>query len=738
MPKPAPAPIQTRSHPLEQPVSFSLNNLSPGVDNYRFDVSVSPDFIRATTILVRTLLTQQLQIKDLPGQESSASPAQLLEAFSSNYQHMILAALTMAKEQNNEAQIDFLAQLAACKTVRQEIQNVFTDLVNTVNNRIWEYESSRSRDPRDVVELKEQLAVFRQQKKTVLGQIARKLFQAMFTAQQTKLSKLRASLFGPGTFRAADLLLNPILLTEPDQFTDDFMLEEYILLGHRLDDIDHYAALLGLVKDIFTQVAADFPARNNNGNGRTEVTERSEQWLEHPENVDILFNPFLPHQDRAERERREERLSLCLDRFQRAKLLDRVVAGAAIRPVYRQFCPPLVPHQVVQFLLEPSSRRNIDRQLARHRKFAGRTVSLTPLLDLAASISRTDKRLQQQQVLDYLRNFCRYHRDRSTGTTLRELMERINLVVDEKVLTLSRANNTLYEFLLPHETTLDLEPTEVACHVILKADVRGAVSITQHLLDNGLNPASYFSLNFFDPITKVVAAYGAQKLFLEGDAIILALAGHQGALADWFGVARACGLAASIVKIIDRYNAHSQKHRLPNLEIGCGISFRNAPPAYLFDEERPIMISPAINRADRLSSNARDLKKLLHGRDRNFNLYVFQAAMEGDERAAVGKDTLWRYNVNGIELDEEGFQQLAREINLQRVECRLADLGGDRHTLYTGTFPTITGKYQRLVIREAEILEVRPGSLEVVRSTGRKYYEVCTLPKLYGLIKKIA
>jgi TPP-dependent trihydroxycyclohexane-1,2-dione (THcHDO) dehydratase len=46
---------------------------------------------------------------------------------------------------------------------------------------------------------------------------------------------------------------------------------------------------------------------------------------------------------------------------------------------------------------------------------------------------------------------------------------------------------------------------------------------TRTLLEKGLNPASYFSLNFYDPINKLLPKYEAKKVFIEGDALILAL-----------------------------------------------------------------------------------------------------------------------------------------------------------------------------------------------------------------------
>ena len=65
------------------------------------------------------------------------------------------------------------------------------------------------------------------------------------------------------------------------------------------------------------------------------------------------------------------------------------------------------------------------------------------------------------------------------------------------------------------------------------------------------------------------------------------------------------------------------------------------------------------------------------------------------------------------------------------MTCRLPELQDDAFMVYTGTFPTMTGKYQILVVREAPIPVVSPGSLRPLRITPHKYYEVCTNRRLY-------
>jgi len=100
-------------------------------------------------------------------------------------------------------------------------------------------------------------------------------------------------------------------------------------------------------------------------------------------------------------------------------------------------------------------------------------------------------------------------------------MERINLVTTEKARELSRLNNRLYECVLPEEARP--EQDHVISHVIIKSDVRGSTRMTQDLLSRGLNPASHFSLNLHEPVKKLLDRYSAKKVFIEGDAIILAI-----------------------------------------------------------------------------------------------------------------------------------------------------------------------------------------------------------------------
>jgi hypothetical protein len=94
-----------------------------------------------------------------------------------------------------------------------------------------------------------------------------------------------------------------------------------------------------------------------------------------------------------------------------------------------------------------------------------------------------------------------------------------------------------------------------------------------------------------------------------------------------------------------------------------------------------------------------------------------------------------RYNVNGIELNEPGFKKLATEIDLKSMNCRIPELNNEDIRIHTGTFPLVTGTYQRLIIREDWIREVNASDFQVKSKTDSKYYEICTNPILTKYVK---
>jgi hypothetical protein len=260
-------------------------------------------------------------------------------------------------------------------------------------------------------------------------------------------------------------------------------------------------------------------------------------------------------------------------------------------------------------------------------------------------------------------------------------------------------------------------------HTVITADVRGSTGIVSEMKAKGLNPATNFSLNFFDPITSILTRFGAFKVFIEGDAIILAIFEHENQPQGWYGVARASGLAMNILLIVDRYNRKNRESHLPQLEFGIGISYNGSAPTFFFDDDHRIMISPAINQADRLSGCFKPLREKNPKQKTPFNVFVYEVTP--DDRG-MSSEMFVRYNVNGIELSVDAFEKLKQEIQLESLALSVPGAQAERQRFYAGSYPTTSGASHQLVIREAALPRIGLEDLAIREWTDRFYYEVCT------------
>ncbi len=265
-------------------------------------------------------------------------------------------------------------------------------------------------------------------------------------------------------------------------------------------------------------------------------------------------------------------------------------------------------------------------------------------------------------------DFLRLRRDLRDAEHLTACMERIHLVTTEQVRELSRLNNRLYECVLQEEAKPKQD--HVVSHVIIKADVRGSTKMTQDLLSRGLSPASHFSLNLHEPVKKLLDRYGAKKVFIEGDAIILAIFETEATRTYARAVAKACILSRQILTVCNTYNERAAANDLPTIELGVGVAYQGSAPTYWTDGDSRIMISKALNLSDRLSGCAKLAKRLLTNQESDFSLFQFLTALEGASPEELD-EFLVRYNMNGIELNEEGFQKLGEEISLDSIETKL-------------------------------------------------------------------
>ncbi|MEE9567599.1 MAG: hypothetical protein V3W17_08895, partial [Desulfobacteria bacterium] len=519
---------------------------------------------------------------------------------------------------NSEIQIDFLAQIAIVKMLREEIRGQFDVLIGGIKGQIRQDETSRHNKTRQVLRGKERLCSILENRESIIRSVGKELFQYLTDVQCKDLKEMREANFGIESLLPDDVLLNPILYTD-NAYNQFFMIEEHdVMLGRRVEDPDNYDTLMLLIRSLLSDIDKQDTAAHKvsvlgemgTTSGHQDDTRTMENQDAHNrkidglikqvDNIDMLINCFrskdrcsiLKKQKGYKKDLQDLKglakkqgklLSLFYRKFNKAGLIERVAASFEMRRHYLDYCPPLVPQEILEFLVSPKKRKIVLGRLKRLGSFYEHSFSVKPLRKTLKNLERLTTQKKKKYLIRFLNGIARYHRDLQNYRILKEAMDLVNLTSEEKVVNLSRVNNTLHEFLLPNEQVLDEMP--IINHVVIKADVRGSTHITRQMNLRGLNPASYFHLNFFSPISEILPEYGALKVFVEGDAIILSVFERENTAEGWYSVARACGIAIRMLMIIKRYNAKSKKHQLPILELGIGISYDNSPPTFLFDGE---------------------------------------------------------------------------------------------------------------------------------------------------------
>ncbi|MBI4462821.1 MAG: hypothetical protein HY653_07955 [Acidobacteria bacterium] len=429
--------------------------------------------------------------------------------------------------------------------------------------------------------------------------------------------------------------------------------------------------------------------------------------------------------------------SALLDEFYRRLeqhgMLKSILASYYLKPFYKDFCPPLNPQQLKKAVLD---RREQDQLELFLEQFTTRAFPLEKIDSVRVRLRRVPRDDARAILLRFARDLANLRRDARHLHLLSSGMEKIHLLTDEKTRRISQLNGTLYEFLLPEERQQAVE--HILTHVIVKADIRDSTRITAQLVGRGLNPATHFSLHFYEPVRKILDRYEAAKVFIEGDALILAIYETESNRAFQRPVARACCLAKEILQVSQSYNQKAEAQDLPRLELGLGIAFHGSAPTFWVDGETQLMISRAINLSDRLSSCSRVARRLIAENNSPFKVFLFQGYSLVGGAAEEEEEFLVRYNVNGIELNEEGFEKLRREISLTS-EASTMELAGARQPvqLHYGVVPLGTG-FEKLIIREARVPSVELRDLKVKSYTQRRYFEVCTHPQLYARFPQTA
>jgi hypothetical protein len=146
------------------------------------------------------------------------------------------------------------------------------------------------------------------------------------------------------------------------------------------------------------------------------------------------------------------------------------------------------------------------------------------------------------------------------------------------------------------------------------------------------------------------------------------------------------------------------------------------------------MISPAINRADQLSSCSYTLRNssLATQVKRGVEVVI---PMEQDVSQKENADCTLRYNVNGIELDVMAFLKLKNELAMRRAGVSVEGYSS-KSIFYAGRYPDRKGTMRWLVVRESPVCLWIDNSVSNEEEWGRRFYEVITDQEAIAMIKQ--
>src|SRR5947209_228781 len=709
----------------------AVAGISVGVDNLRHDVVLSPKFAE----LARAQITRQLtRHGELDGvlksdfqsnqgpswmrtQAQAAHPKQDRGEWKIALGELLLASLNRAKKESNLS-IDLLARLAVTKFLRAEMNLQFAQVVERCRVQLKGYDNARQQG---AVEYRERIAGFQVRKRIILRKTGQEIFETLREVEKSTLARTRRSFFGEesstGTWLSYPLFMNRLLFS--DDGRDDYLCaEHYVMLGNWDRDPDRYGRMREIASGFLRSLY-----------GEKVNADTLDSWMNVPDNARELVGTGTP-EDSSAGVAQQDRVAAWVRLLEDERVMENVIASYYVVPLLTEYAPLINPQQLKNALVDRTECDRVERLMQEHGK-----LSLNNLYAGVAKVASCRGAERAKVAARFLADFFHYHRDLRRLEVINATLDSVNLVGNERLQELSRVNGTLYEFLLPEEMG-QAESGRVLRHVVMKADVRDSTRLTRTMMDKGLNPASYFSLNFYDPVNKLLQKYGAQKVFLEGDAIIVAILEREGEPS--LSVSRMCVLAREIIEIVRGYNELMQRSGMPQLELGIGITLQDSAPLYLMDGERQIMISEALNESDRLSACNKRARKVMEPQAGPFHVYAFQAA-DIDENGNP-EDVTLSFNLSGIRMNEDAFKKLQQEISLEPLKVKLpasfASSDKGEYGLYSATVPVDRDIFRKIVVRESRIPRIDSADFSIKGWTERRYYEICTDAAIYAALEK--
>ncbi|MAM70545.1 MAG: hypothetical protein CMP91_05305 [Gammaproteobacteria bacterium] len=739
---------------------IDISSMRKGIDNYHVDVKLSKRFLSDMKVLITELLRRETDPKGYRGDAGKA-----FSPMCKSYQDMMTVLIHRVKTDLTQEEVAFL-QFAPLRYILEAVTTALNQLINETKKEATDL---RNQGSMHVLKVQHRLSWLSKHYNGIIYRVKKQIFDYLHRTEFRQLRLLREQYLTESVIDFQEFLSNSILLNR-DLNSARFLIEHYINWGGELD-ASEFPNINNEVEILMQKMLPELDTRNLQqeleiGEDQLEVYDdlrvlraikyflgpaenQREQvfeefcWLDSPTMLKELFDfesllDELPdikqtHGSKAARAYRKQvrKLEKTLKRFgallKKKKYLTRFVASYETRKIWSEkFNQELDPRVLNQYLAGECAIKRLQDQSHGGRELSNDELSL--LKESGKQINLLVRKNLDDQLQRILIDIARFRLHLKYTRFAHRIFNRMNVLTVKEDIELSRQARTLYQ--LPCADEIEDDEAKIVHHTVMKADVRGSTVVTEMLEKHNLNPASYFSLHFFNPINEIIPVYGGNKVFIEGDAIILSFLEHEHSPQQWFSVARACGLARSMLRIIHEGNKHARQSELPLLELGIGICFSEEAPRYLFDGEQPIMISSAIGLADRLSSCSWKLREKMQSGI--FNVEVLNYADDERDKGEKGQQKI-RYNVNGILLENTAFDKLQKEVKLRKIT---AGFDGKKETLYYGVYTDLVGSRHDIVIREGRVGIWQNDSIISAGANAEPYYEVVTNGKVVSMLRE--
>lgn len=743
---------------LQRAIHISFESMSRGIDNYRYDVRLSSRFTADVRKIVRTLVS--VYAKPTPG---SWDGAEVFDKFRDKYRDLMTVLIHRLKTDLDADHIALL-QFAPIKYLVHSIRAQLDEEVRAISSRLAEL---RSQGSTEALATQARLFWLKKNYERILYQISKLLFRELQKAEERQLAPVRRQYLGTDYQFITNAITTPLHLTS-ELSSLPLLINEFCMWSSVSEDAD-FIAMNNKLETLVCEYFPDLPFIPLHSDGGRESTaseihddlgglfrtqpflgvagdtkatiSESFCWLDIPENIHSIFSPkknqqYIEDQKHANGMKAGWKAGKDvkhLDKFLKAfakqlrteKMLEQLITSQFVRrSVSSSILERVDLKTVCQYLCGQIAINKVEDSAATGNKL--NKEQLKSLEALQSDITEHLEAIDDSDLIKLLTEISRYRQQLKYFRFAHRAFNRLNLLTSKDDIKLSESAGTLYK--LPTSKEIEDDSDRICHHTIMKADVRGSTTVTDDLQAKGLNPASYFSTRFFNPINKILETYGANKVFIEGDAIILSFLEHETSPQQWFSASRACGYARDMIKIVASNNRYSTQMGLPLLELGVGICYSNEGPRFLYDGDRPIMISGAIGLADRMSGCSWNLRSVME--KGLFNVNVLRYADGEKGKGEKGQEYL-RYNVNGINVDHAAYAKLQQEMSLRSLKMKL---NGVEYLFHYGQYPDTKGRKKDLVIREGKIGLWQGSQVIEDPDAQESYYEIVVNRKVLSLI----